>query len=149
MALAWLSYEGTDGGQRRFRFDIGVNRYYDYAIGAKETLRQGGFMILRDRYFESPMLGPLPETALGRVHPTLKTPVIATVLTVAVIITLALYFPLLTLAKATSFVILVIFTAMNVALIRLKLNGAIHQRGLWIPLIGACLSLALIGASLF
>jgi hypothetical protein len=66
MALAWLSYEGTDGGQRRFRFDIGVNRYYGYAIGGKETLRSGGLKTLRDRHFESPMLGPLPETALGR-----------------------------------------------------------------------------------
>ena len=66
MALAWLSYEGTDGGQRRFRFDIGVNRYYGYAIGDKETLRRGGLKTLLDPHFKSALLGPLPETALGR-----------------------------------------------------------------------------------
>jgi len=81
---------------------------------------------------------------LGRVHPRWHTPVTSTVLTVVVIVLLALWFPLLTLAKATSFVILVIFTLINLSLIRLKLNGSIRRQGLWVPLTGALLSSILI-----
>jgi amino acid transporter len=84
---------------------------------------------------------------LGKVHPRLQTPIVATVLTVAVIITLAAFFPLLTLAKATSFVILLIFTAVNLALVRLKLRGAVPRRRLWVPLAGAALSAGLLAAS--
>ena len=90
--------------------------------------------------------GNAPEV-LGRVHPVRQTPVIATIATVAVIVMLALWFPLLTLAKATSFVILIIFTLINLSLIRLKLSGAIRRRGLWIPVLGSGLSVALIVAS--
>jgi amino acid transporter len=85
---------------------------------------------------------------LGHVHPRRQTPVIATVLTVIIIVLLALWFPLLTLAKATSFVILVIFTLINLSLIRLKIAGAIRRRGLWIPVTGALLSVSLIVANL-
>jgi amino acid transporter len=81
---------------------------------------------------------------LGRVHARLQTPVIATVLAVVVIVLLALSFPLLTLAKATSYVILLIFTLINLSLIRLKLRGAIKRRGLWIPVVGTLLSVVLI-----
>jgi amino acid transporter len=80
---------------------------------------------------------------LGSVHPRLHTPVISTVLTVIVIVFLAVWFPLLTLAKTTSFVILVVFTLINLSLIRLKLKGAIRRRGLWIPVVGMLLSAAL------
>lgn len=57
---------------------------------------------------------------LAYVHPVRKTPMVATVL-IAVIITLfALYFPLATLAKITSFVILLIFTLVNLSLWRVQ-----------------------------
>ena len=81
---------------------------------------------------------------LGRIHPRWQTPVVATVLTVAIIILLALWFPLLILAKATSFVILIIFTLINLSLVRLKLNGAINRSGIWVPITGGVLSVALI-----
>lgn len=81
---------------------------------------------------------------LARVHPTRQTPAVSTVLTVAVIVLLALWFPLLTLAKATSFIILLIFSLINISLVRLKLKGAIRRRGIWIPATGAVLSLALL-----
>lgn len=86
---------------------------------------------------------------LALVHPKRQTPILATVLTVLVIIVLASWFPLLTLAKATSFVILVIFSLINLSLIRLKLAGRIMRRGLWVPIVGVILSLCLIAMSFF
>ena len=91
--------------------------------------------------------GKAPKV-LARVHPKRHTPLISTGLTVLMIVLLAAWFPLLTLAKATSFVILLVFTLINLALIRLKLRGRIKRRGLWKPVIGALLSVGLIGMSL-
>jgi amino acid transporter len=81
---------------------------------------------------------------LGRVHPVSRTPVTATLITILIIAVLATWFPLLTLAKITSFVILAIFTLINLSLVRLKLRGSISRRGLWVPSMGALLSVSLI-----
>ncbi len=91
--------------------------------------------------------GNAPQV-LGMVHPKRHTPILSTVLTVLVIVLLATWFPLLTLAKATSFVILLVFILINLSLIRLKLQGRIRRRGILKPVAGATLSLALIGMSL-
>ncbi len=66
MALAYLTFEGNDGGYRRFKIDIGKNRFYSYAIGEKESQRVDGLKMLQNRKFTSPLIGPLPESALGR-----------------------------------------------------------------------------------
>ena len=71
----------------------------------------------------------------------------ATVMVTAVIVLLALWFPLLTLAKATSFVILVVFTLINLASLRLKLMTVLPRAGLWRPALGAVLSVCLIAMS--
>ncbi len=84
----------------------------------------------------------------ARIHPTRQTPLIATALTVLIILVLATSFPLLTLAKATSFVILVIFTLINLALLRLKLEGRVPDQGRWVPIAGATLSVGLMIMSL-
>ncbi len=91
--------------------------------------------------------GNAPEV-LAMVHPKRHTPLVSTVLTVLVITLLATWFPLLTLAKATSFVILIVFTLINLSLIRLKHQGRIRRRGVWKPVIGALLSVGLICMSL-
>jgi amino acid transporter len=86
---------------------------------------------------------------LARVHASRQTPLAGTVVVTAAILLLALLFPLLTLAKATSFIILCIFVIINVSLIYLKLAGEVARRGLWIPVLGALLSAALLGSSVF
>ncbi len=86
--------------------------------------------------------GNAPEV-LATVHPKRHTPIVSTILTVLVITLLATWFPLLTLAKATSFVILIVFTLINLSLIRLKLSGRIRRSGIWKPAVGAVLSVAL------
>jgi amino acid transporter len=57
---------------------------------------------------------------LGVVHPRARTPVRATLGVGAVTLTLALMFPLTTLAKITSAILLLVFAGVNLALWRIK-----------------------------
>ena len=92
----------------------------------------------------------LPEP-LGRIHPLTRTPVIATTLVTVAVLALGLTLPLLTLAWATSFIILVVFTLMNWALWRLKRLGPAPPGApdlpRSIPLAGGLLSLAFVLAN--
>jgi APA family basic amino acid/polyamine antiporter len=82
----------------------------------------------------------------GRVHPKTKTPIYATIAISILVVLFALWFPLVTLAKITSFVILVIFTLVNLALWRVSLQSEyenkITQRQY--PRIGALLCVLLL-----
>jgi amino acid transporter len=60
---------------------------------------------------------------LAKVHPKSQTPLHATLLVSAIVLMLALFFPLVTLAKATSTIILMIFFLLNLALLRIKFRG--------------------------
>ena len=60
------------------------------------------------------------HVALGRVHPVRRTPLLATALVTLSVLVLALWLPLVTLAKATSFITLVAFSFINLALLRIK-----------------------------
>ena len=78
---------------------------------------------------------------LATVHPRTRTPVRGTVLVSAVVLLLALAFPLTTLAQATSLVILLVFAVVNLALMRLKSRGEPAPEGVrtWpvaVPLLG-------------
>ena len=94
---------------------------------------------------------------LGRVHARTRTPLVATALMTAVIAVLALFFPLTTLARATSSVMLVNFTAVNLSLWRIKRtdpdpDGPGPRLPRWLPLLGACscvLALLLQASTLF
>lgn len=66
MALAYLSYEESDGESRRFSIDLGRNRFYAYAIGEGESINRHGIPMLSDPTYESAILGPLPEDEDGR-----------------------------------------------------------------------------------
>ncbi len=59
----------------------------------------------------------------AKVHPRTKTPIQATVLATAIVLALALFFPLVGLAEATSFIILTVFSILNIALITIKTRG--------------------------
>jgi amino acid transporter len=87
---------------------------------------------------------------LGRVSPRTHTPVAATLWATGAVLALALLFPVAVLAKFTSAVILVIFVAVNAALIRLKRRdpapAGVYRVAIWIPwmgLISAAVMLAL------
>jgi amino acid transporter len=78
---------------------------------------------------------------LHSVSPTTRTPIVATVLIATLILISALFFPLTTLAKSTSFIILIIFSLINIALWRMRAQPV---PGRSYPLIAASLCLALL-----
>jgi amino acid transporter len=95
--------------------------------------------------------GWLPPV-LGRVSRTTRTPLAATVATAALVLALALWLPLVTLAKATSFLVLVVFSLVNLSLLRIK-RRAPHPAGLrvipaWVPVCGIVTSLGLLAFQL-
>ncbi|MEA2047763.1 MAG: amino acid permease [Campylobacterota bacterium] len=96
--------------------------------------------------------GWLPQF-LGLVNSKTNTPINATLLAGIMVFILALSFPILTLAQSTSFLIFIIFTMINVALIRIK-NKSPHPKDIkiypiFIPIIAIILNLILLGFQLF
>jgi amino acid transporter len=84
----------------------------------------------------------------GHVNPVTRTPLLATGVTVLVVLALALWLPVATLAQVTSLIILLVFAVMHLALLRLKKSNPqpdgvniIHPA--W-PAIGLLLSLGFI-----
>ena len=80
----------------------------------------------------------------AHVHPRTRTPLISTALATAVVIALALWFPITVLAEATSVIILVVFTLVNLALVMLKrrdpLPSGVRVYPVIIPVIGFLVS---------
>lgn len=89
--------------------------------------------------------------AFRAVHPRTQTPLTATIVVTVIVIVLALGFPLVSLAKATSTITLIVFALVNAALWRLKrggekVDGAVSYP-LWVPIIGLvlCVGCLLVG----
>jgi amino acid transporter len=95
--------------------------------------------------------GPLPP-AFGRVHPRTRTPVFATVAVTALVLVLALLFPLVTLAETTSVITLAVFALVNAALWRLKrlephpAHAWLVPR--WVPVAGFAVSAFFLGVEM-
>ena len=85
---------------------------------------------------------------LGRVHPVTRTPLLATVLVTLIILILALWLPLLTLAETTSFITLLVFAMVNLSLWRVKRREpppeGIRVYPLWLPVVGALACMAFV-----
>ena len=96
--------------------------------------------------------GWLPSP-LSYVNSKTKTPVVATLLVSAVTLGFALWLPLVTLAKLTSFLVLIVFTVVNIALIRIKRQhpdpeGA-YLVPFWIPVAGLVVNIIFLALQLF
>lgn len=65
---------------------------------------------------------------LGRVNAQTRTPLVATALVVAIVFLLAVAVPIERLAETTTYVMLVVFTLVNAALVRLKLSDDAPMR---------------------
>ena len=78
---------------------------------------------------------------LARLHPARRTPVLATVLVAACVLGFALWLPLAQLATLTSLILLLVFTLMHVALIRIKSldPGERVLCPVWLPWLGLLL----------
>jgi amino acid transporter len=85
---------------------------------------------------------------LGSVWQRTHTPMAATVVTAGVILALALWLPLVTLAKSTSFLVLLVFSLVNLSLLRIKRRNPRPEGILvlpaWIPAGGVLASLGLL-----
>ncbi len=84
----------------------------------------------------------------ARVNRSTRTPVVATGLVSALVLVMALWLPIGTLAKATSYLLLIVFALVNLALWRLK-RAAAHPTGiirvpLWVPVTGFFASAAFV-----
>jgi len=67
LAILEVDFEAPgDDGQAWFRFDIGSNRFYRFAIGGPERRRLDGVGLIDQPSFITPLQGPLPESAMGR-----------------------------------------------------------------------------------
>jgi len=81
----------------------------------------------------------------GTVHPVTRTPLIATVIVTVLILVMALWLPLETLARTTSSALLVIFILVNLSLLRIKqkqpAGEAIFTVPVWVPAAGFLISL--------
>lgn len=88
-------------------------------------------------------LDDLPDW-LGRVHPRTRTPVNATLVVGAVILLFSLTLPLVRLAEVTAILVLAMFVACNLALIRIKrrdpLPAGARSYPIWVPVAGALIS---------
>lgn len=81
---------------------------------------------------------------LGTVNPWTHTPINATLVVMALVMGLALWLPMLSLAKLTSFVSLSIFSFINLALLRIKRRGQPSPSmnvPIWVPWCGFVFSL--------
>ena len=90
----------------------------------------------------------MAPSRLGHVNHVTRTPLLATGITVLVVVTLALWLPVGTLAQITSLIVLLVFALMHAALLRLKIadprpNGIKIIHPAW-PAIGLLLTLAII-----
>lgn len=86
---------------------------------------------------------------LAWVSPRTRTPVYATMTVVMMVLALALWLPLVTLAKLTSLIVLIIFACINLALWVIKRReptpDKVHVYPLFVPVLGFVLTLMLVG----
>jgi amino acid transporter len=91
----------------------------------------------------------LAPAVFARVNAWTQTPLWATALVTLIILILALSFPLVTLAKVTSFVTLVIFATMHASLLLIKSKNPASEDAAvypaWIPAVGLIVCLGLAG----
>ncbi len=80
------------------------------------------------------------HAVFGHVHRRTRTPLVSTAVVTALVLVLALWLPIVTLAKVTSFVILVVFALINLSLVRIKRRyprpDGIRVYPLWVPVTG-------------
>ena len=88
-----------------------------------------------------------------KVNEKTRTPIFATVFASVIILIFTLWLPIVTLASLTSFFIFIVFTLMNLALIKIKLKSSrpegVVNIPLWVPVIGIIVNLALLFIQIF
>ncbi len=82
-----------------------------------------------------------------------RTPIFSTIVASFLVLVFTLWLPIITLASLTSFFIFIIFTLMNLALIKIKRNEpnpeGILVYPIWIPILGVIVNICLLVVQLF
>ncbi len=109
-------------------------------------------LIMASRVIYGMGMQKMAPKVLASVNRVTQTPLIATALVAIAILIFALWLPLITLAKLTSLIMLIIYTLVNIALVVIKrrhpyCEGAVCYP-IWIPLIGSLVCIGLIGMQL-
>jgi amino acid transporter len=90
----------------------------------------------------------LLPTIFAKIHPRRRTPIIATALVTAIVLSLALLFKRVALAEATSAITLAVFCLINVSLVIIQRKSSVPEGGFsaprWVPVVGAILCLAML-----
>ena len=83
--------------------------------------------------------GWLPEV-LSKINPVTRTPIHSTVVTVVLMLFFALVFQIVALAEITSYLVLIVFAMVNLALIKIKQNKVVPDGVIvfpvWLPVLG-------------
>jgi APA family basic amino acid/polyamine antiporter len=93
----------------------------------------------------------LLPAAFGKINPSTQTPVFNTWLVTFIIMGFALWLPVVTLAQLTSFIMLMIFALVNLALLRVKARSTGDQPApvfsvpAWVPIAGLITNSCLLG----
>jgi APA family basic amino acid/polyamine antiporter len=90
---------------------------------------------------------------LAKVNPATRTPLNATLCVIAIVLVMAYFLPIDTLAEATSTIVLAVFAFVNLALLRVKLTTTavedeIFQVPFWVPVLGLLTSSGLLFSGL-
>ena len=87
------------------------------------------------------------------INPKTQTPIVATITATVIVYIFTLWMPLLTLAELTSFFIFIIFTIVNISLIKIKLSstneGEFFSVPLLIPITAVILNITMLTIELF
>ena len=107
-------------------------------------------IIMASRLFYGMARKNLAPKILGKLNNRTQTPIIATLMVAFFILIFSLWLPLITLAKITSFIMLMLFSMVNLSLIVIKkkfgsADGEIITYPVIIPITGLLLCLALVG----
>jgi len=91
----------------------------------------------------------LPKIFFDRVSLTIHTPVLATIVVTVAIVVMPLWLPIESLARVTSFLLLIIFSLVNLSLWKIKLRKKepskhFFEIPLWIPITGFSAAVALL-----
>ncbi len=88
----------------------------------------------------------------GIINPRTHTPLRSTLVAGGIVLVMALLLPLLSLAKLTSAMVLIVFTLANIALIRIKQQGpppdGVRAVPMWVPILGALSSAGILLAAI-
>ena len=105
-------------------------------------------IIMASRMFYGMARKGMLWSGLARLHGKTRTPVVATLLVLVIILVLALWLPMVKLAAGTSFLVLGVFMLVNASLLAIKWRESGRQikqyYPIWVPVAGLCSSLGLV-----